>query len=67
MNIKLTWTQVETMEYLLYQAKKNVKKDFPNDPDIQKNWIKKYETIQKNFNKAMILGGFRDPKATIDD
>ena len=63
MIVKLTWQQIENLEYLLDKAKQNIKKDFPNDPEIQRNWKKKYETLEKTFDKAMKRNCFRDPRA----
>jgi len=59
MIVKLTESQIETLEYLLEKAKATLPEDYPNDPDVRRSLLKKYERIENIFDKALKVNGFR--------
>ena len=62
MIVKLTESQIETLEYLLEKAKATLPEDYPNDPDVRRNLQNKYERIENIFDKELRINGFRgDP------
>lgn len=64
MIVKLTRSQIDILEYLLEEAKETLPEDHPNDPDIRRSLLKKYERIEDIFKKADLdnrykLAGFK--------